>query len=274
MPVNPTPINGTSANDALLGTQDDDTFNLAYPLPIDGGGEDKMTGGNGDDIYYVNSLKDIVVEAKAPLTGPNTSGIDTVIASISYKLAANVEKLILAGSGNLTGTGNDLANEIHGNAKNNILDGGKGADSLFGDAGDDIYVFDSLDDTADETVNSVDAGGNDTIKSGVFSATFFSQASQHQYIENFTYTGKLAWTFTGDALNNRITGGTASDTLFGEDGSDWLDGGKGADLLHGGDGDDTFVIDNKAGPRFRGYRRRRPMRTILIRRSIDLNALT
>ena len=32
-----------------------------------------MTGGNGSDTYYVNSLKDIVVEAKAPLTGLNTA---------------------------------------------------------------------------------------------------------------------------------------------------------------------------------------------------------
>lgn len=274
MALNPTPINGTALNDALLGTQDDDTFNLAYPLPMDGGGEDKMTGGNGDDTYYVNSLKDIVVEAKTPLIGLNTTGIDTVIASISYKLAANVEKLVLSGFGNLTGTGNDLANEIHGNAKSNILDGGKNADSLFGGAGDDTYVFDSLGDVADETSNGVDAGGNDTIKSGVFSATFFSLASQHEYIENFTYTGKLAWTFTGDAQNNRITGGTAIDTLHGEDGNDWLDGGKGADLLHGGDGDDTFIIDNKADQVFEAIDGEAANAHDLIRASIsiDLNA--
>ncbi len=241
MPVNPTPINGTIANNALLGTPDNDTFNLIYPKPIDGGGEDRMTGGSGDDTYYVNSLKDIVIESSGV-----AAGIDTVIASISYKLVLNVENLVLTGLGNLTGTGNALANEIHGNDRSNILDGGTGADLLFGHAGDDTYIVDNLGDVVNETSNSVDAGGNDTIKSSVFSGTFFSAASQHLYIENFTYTGRLAWTFTGDALNNRITGGTGSDTLYGAEGSDWLNGGKGVDQLYGGLGDDTFVIDNKA----------------------------
>src|SRR4030095_6030885 len=115
MAVNPTPINGTFGKDVLLGTADDDTFNDIYQLPIDGGGEDKMTGGAGDDTYYLNSLKDVVVEAQL-------AGIDTVIASISYKLAANVEKLVLSGLGYLTGTGNELDNEITGNTKGNILD--------------------------------------------------------------------------------------------------------------------------------------------------------
>jgi Ca2+-binding RTX toxin-like protein len=274
MAVNLTPINGTPGNDALMGTQDDDTFNDIYPLPIDGGGEDKMTGGNGDDTYFVNSAKDIVVEARAPLTGPNLAGIDTVLASISYKLTANVEKLVLTGSGNLTGTGNDLANEITGNDNSNILDGGKGADLLFGRAGDDTYIFDNVGDVADETSESVDAGGNDTIKSSVFSDTFFSNASQHLYIENFTYTGKQAWTFTGDALNNRITGSVASDTLNGGEGSDLLDGGKGADQLTGGEGDDTFVIDNKADRVFEdvGVVEAGAHDLIRSKLSIDLNA--
>src|SRR4030095_7444776 len=240
MAVNPTPINGTPGNDSLLGTPDNDTFNSIYVLPIDGGGEDRMSGGAGDDTYYVNSLKDVVIEAAQGGTA------DKVIASISYKLGLNVEELELSGVGNLIGTGNTLVNKITGNDSSNILDGGKGADTLIGKSGDDTYIVDDTGDVADETFEGVDAGGNDTIKSSVFSDTFFSNASQHLYIENFTYTGKQAWTFTGDAQNNRITGNIAADTLFGGEGSDLLDGGKGADQLTGGEGDDTFIIDNKA----------------------------
>jgi Ca2+-binding RTX toxin-like protein len=269
MAVNPTPINGTPGNDVLLGTPDNDTFNSIYVLPIDGGGEDRMSGGGGDDIYNVNSAKDIVIEAK-------DTGIDTVFASISYKLLSNVEKLVLTGVGNLTGTGNELANELTGNDSNNILDGGKGTDLLHGRAGDDTYIFDNVGDVADETSNGVvDAGGNDTIKSSVFSDTFFTNATQHPFIENFTYTGKLAWSFTGDAQNNRITGSTAADTLHGEDGSDLLNGGKGADQLFGGRGDDTFIIDNKSDRIFEATEGEDADSHDLIRSSlsIDLNAV-
>jgi Ca2+-binding RTX toxin-like protein len=64
-----------------------------------------------------------------------------VFATVSYTLSANVETLVLQGSGNLDGTGNALANQLHGNAGDNILDGGAGADLLTGYAGGDTFVF-------------------------------------------------------------------------------------------------------------------------------------
>ncbi|MBO3762527.1 hypothetical protein J5J09_22415, partial [Ciceribacter sp. L1K22] len=76
-------------------------------------------------------------------------GTDTVRASISYTLGGSVENLVLTGSGNLTGTGNSLANVITGNSGNNTLsglagndrlDGGAGNDTLDGGAGNDTLI--------------------------------------------------------------------------------------------------------------------------------------
>jgi hypothetical protein len=56
-------------------------------------------------------------------------------------LTADVEALVLQGAGNISGTGNTLANNLFGNAGNNTLDGGGGANQLTGNAGNDFFVF-------------------------------------------------------------------------------------------------------------------------------------
>ena len=48
---------------------------------------------------------------------------------------------MLQGSGDLDGTGNDIANSLFGNSGNNTLDGGFGADMLTGNGGNDTFLF-------------------------------------------------------------------------------------------------------------------------------------
>ena len=69
-----------------------------------GGGADRMHGGAGNDVYFVDDSGDVVVENVG-------EGTDAVFSTVSYTLAANVETLVLQGSGNLSGTGNALANK-------------------------------------------------------------------------------------------------------------------------------------------------------------------
>src|SRR5438552_3962423 len=94
-----------------------------------------MTGGNGSDFYYLDSVLDVVVEDSTPL-----SGADLVFASVSgYTLAANVENLSLIGTA-VSGTGNSLNNRIVGNALANNLNGGDGNDLIDGQVGKDTMA--------------------------------------------------------------------------------------------------------------------------------------
>ncbi len=157
--VPPTPPAGTAGDDQLLGTTGDDSlhggsggdrlFGFDGNDVLDGGlGADTMYGGDGDDTYIVNSGDDRVVET---ING----GHDTVIASCSTILAANVEDLRLVEGGNLNGTGNTMDNLIVGNGQDNILDGAVGADTMIGGLGNDRYF---VDDAGDQVIEGADEG--------------------------------------------------------------------------------------------------------------------
>ncbi|MFM7548774.1 MAG: calcium-binding protein, partial [Cyanobacteriota bacterium] len=118
---------GRAGDDWLAARGGNDTLN-------GGRGRDRLAGGDGNDTYIVDNAGDVVVEAV-------NAGIDTVRASVSHTLAANVEHLMLTGNRAINGTGTGLANTITGNAAANGLDGGAGVDQLTGGGGADRFGF-------------------------------------------------------------------------------------------------------------------------------------
>ncbi len=119
-------LKGNAGADQLFGFGGDDI--------LEGGtGDDAMSGGSGNDIYYVDAAGDVVSEAGG-------SGYDTVNAFVTHRLASGLERLLLVGKENISGTGNELGNEIVGNTGRNTLRGLDGDDVMRSGAGADIVI--------------------------------------------------------------------------------------------------------------------------------------
>ncbi len=245
-------LQGGFGNDTLYGGEDND-------LLLGSGGNDLLVGESGNDIYYVDGTGDRVQE-----TSSISSEIDIVRASISYTLGANLERLELEGTANITATGNSLHNQLFGNVGSNLLkglagndtilgtsgndtlDGGTGNDTLVGGLGNNVYYVDSAGDVVRDssfvisgtgTASAAAATGLDTVNS---SASY----SLGENLEQLVLSGTGNISGTGNSLNNLLIGNASSNKLAGQAGSDTLNGGSGADTLVGGSGNDFYIVDS------------------------------
>ncbi len=135
---------GDDTTDALMGDNDGESlfgmggddllFGGGGNDYLDGGtGDDYLNGGTGDDIYVVDSEQDTVFELQ-------DAGLDRVESSIGYALGLNLENLTLTGSEGVSGVGNELDNQLFGNAGGNRLTGLGGNDILDGGSNVDTAV--------------------------------------------------------------------------------------------------------------------------------------
>jgi endoglucanase len=185
---------------------------------IDGdAGADGMFGGAGNDVYYVDNAGDAAVENPG-------EGNDAVFSTAHFRLAANVETLVLQGGADLQGYGNSLVNLIYGNSGNNLLDGDAGADAMFGGAGNDVYYVDNGGDAVVENPGE----GNDA----VFSTAHLRLAAN---VEILVLQGSADLQGYGNSLANAI---------YGNSGSNLIDGAGGADTMFGGAGNDVYFVDD------------------------------
>ncbi|BDG74000.1 peroxidase family protein [Roseomonas fluvialis] len=176
-------LDGGVGNDELVGGAGNDTL-------AGNAGNDTMEGGAGDDLYVVGSAGDVVF---GEAIGGGTDTVRTNLAT--YTLGANVENLTRTGGGAFSGTGNALDNVIIGGSGANTLTGLAGHDTLSGMGGTDNLVGDD---------------GNDVMSGGLG--------------------------------NDTLNGGAGNDSITGDGGVDRLTGGAGNDAMNGGAGNDIFIF--------------------------------
>lgn len=238
-------LQGNELDNVLTGNDGDNVFNGPDTVWWNSNesyfykyqGADTMKGGLGDDIYWVDNYykayttNDIVVE----LSG---EGDDTVmVGTYDYTLPDNVENLVSSKYENwfwyyaLPWGNEPILRKLTGNASNNIIDsrqwdagatidGGMGADTMYGSESGDTFLVDNAGDVVVETSSSFAA---DTVKSSI------SYALPGR-VENLTLVGGAAIGGTGNDLDNLLN---ASVNLA----ANALSGGLGNDTYHLGIGD-------------------------------------
>lgn len=262
--ANANTLSGMGGDDGLFGHGGTDILEGGDGNDLLDGGEgaDRMVGGAGNDTFIVDNLGDTVVEAAG-------GGTDTILAQISYRIAAQIERLVLAGTAAIDGMGDARGNEIRGNGAANRLTGEDGDDQLFGDAGKDTLIGgagnDVLDSGFDTDADRLEGGaGNDTYAihgdddvvielagGGIDEVIAYTSLTLGANVENMTVMGGSV---TGNELDNLIVskainqvwmyGGAGDDTIIGSDQTEYLSGQAGNDILRGGKGHDTYIVDS------------------------------
>ena len=194
-------IAGTAGADTLRAAQAEDSIlrggdgaDKLYGQVVQTNVKTTLEGGKGDDVYFVNTVRDTVVELA-------NGGSDTVHATVNYTLTDNVENLRLM-AGGLTGRGNGLDNKLVGSIGGDIIYGQGGADTIQGlDGNDRLYGGD----------------GDDRLFGDQGADYLFGDAGND--------------TLSGDEGNDWLEGGAGNDRIEGGAGADWMAGGAGADTF-------------------------------------------
>lgn len=150
--LDPDQIFGEAGDDSIVGGPD-----FVFDLMVGGEGADTIDGrsgngdfdylygGDGNDLFMVDTPDDLVFE----FAGGGNDTVHADIVGAGYYLYAEIEDLVLLGATPF-GVGNELANRLTGSDAPNWLLGGAGADTLngkgggdvlFGEGGADSFVF-------------------------------------------------------------------------------------------------------------------------------------
>jgi Ca2+-binding RTX toxin-like protein len=190
-------------------------------------------GGGTDTIRYDGARNGVIDLRAATLKYEEGGG-----GRVSYYQGIQGGFTIANGVVIENATGGSGADQIFGNAANNILTGNAGADHLRGGAGNDTLIGGEGMDYAwyDDAVSAV------TVELGSSAAQNTGGAGIDTLsgIEGLI-GGRFNDTLIGNAVGNELLGGDGADILVGGAGNDRLVGDAGHDHLYGGDGVDTLI---------------------------------
>lgn len=159
-----------------------------------GSGSDTLTGGAGNDRFYLQTPGDRVIESAG-------GGTDLIVTSFNFSLISTpeVEGLLGTGTTGLRLTGNGLRNNITGTTGADVLTGGAGGDMLRGgvDKMRDTFVFtastDSLFNLGRDTVYDF-ATGRDIIDLSAIDPNAGLAGNQSFGFAGITATALSIWT--------------------------------------------------------------------------------
>jgi Ca2+-binding RTX toxin-like protein len=252
-PLSSVTVNGTAANESLMGGLGSDAVygNAGNDILDGGAGNDTLDGGAGNDIYLFGkgSGKDTISAYDGTVGKLDVIQLGTGVLTTDVVLKRESETLVLSINGT-TGTlrvnsyfyndgtygyqveqikfADGTIWDINGvkskvltaTSENDTLTGYATADSISGLAGDDIVYT---------------RAGNDTLDGGAGEDQLYGEDGD-DLIRGGTQNDRL----DGGNGNDNLQGQEGDDVLYGQAGNDILDGGAGNDILTGGAGLDVF----------------------------------
>ncbi|WP_321395894.1 tandem-95 repeat protein [Emcibacter sp.] len=244
-------ISGGAGTDYLYGEGGDDTF-----LYIDGdehdafyGGEgyDTVQGSSGDDVIWTRALDGIeVIDGGAGYNVLGLSNYDTDnILDARLLTLINIDEI----------RGSITADTVYGDSSNNLISGGAGTDYLYGEGGDDTFLY-----TDGDGLDAFYGGdGYDTVQGSSGDDVIWTRAldgievvdggAGYNVLGLSNYdTDKILDARLLTLVNiDEIRGSLAAETIYGNASANVISGEAGIDYLYGEGGDDTFLYVNGDG---------------------------
>lgn len=267
-------------SDALTGRVIETGDKYGNLFEIGQGGKATINAGGGNDAIYVWHQKDVDIDGGS---GIDTLDFNQYVGAILESPATGAVVDLAAGAAanpfggaltvknveNVTGRF-ELANDIRGDGKANVLQGGSEADKLMGRGGNDV-IHVAYNFSQDPRATMADGGaGNDTLLvelsvnapvSGTGEMRTYNNTLDLLHPENDTGSfhggtfknfeiirtegfggSQLLFDFHGSDGVDRVYGAGAGDTIEGRGGDDLLAGLASEDILTGGAGADHFLL--------------------------------